>query len=142
MSERLGELDQMKKDFVSHVSHELKAPLASIRQILHILLQEVPGTVNDQQRDLLRLSYNSAERLSAMVGNLLDVSRMEAGTMEYEIAVHDLNPIIKAVAEEFEVQARNKHIRMRLESAPGIDLCRLRSGPYLAGTSETYTKMP
>ena len=105
----------MKKDFVSHVSHELKAPLASIRQILHILLQEVPGAVNDQQRDLLRLSYKSAERLSAMVGNLLDVSRMEAGTMEYEIAIHDLNPIIKAVAEEFEVQADNKHIRMRLE---------------------------
>jgi signal transduction histidine kinase len=115
MSERLGELDQMKKDFVSHVSHELKAPLASIRQVLHVLLQEIPGTVNDQQKNLLRLSYNSAERLSAMVGNLLDVSRMEAGTMEYEIAVHDLNSIIKAVAEEFEVQASNKHIQLRLE---------------------------
>src|SRR5262245_45145152 len=115
MSERLGELDQMKKDFVSHVSHELKAPLASIRQVLHVLLQEIPGTVNDQQKNLLRLSYNSAERLSAMVGNLLDVSRMEAGTMEYEIAVHDLNSIIRAVAEEFEVQASNKHIQMRLE---------------------------
>jgi signal transduction histidine kinase len=115
MSERLGELDEMKKDFVSHVSHELKAPLASIRQVLHILLQEIPGGVNDQQRDLLRLSYNSAERLSAMVGNLLDVSRMEAGTMEYEIAVHDLVPIIKTVSDEFEVQAHNKQIRLRLE---------------------------
>jgi signal transduction histidine kinase len=101
MSERLGELDEMKKDFVS--------------QVLHVLLQEIPGTVNDQQKNLLRLSYNSAERLSAMVGNLLDVSRMEAGTMEYEIAVHDLNSIIKAVAEEFEVQARNKQIQMRLD---------------------------
>jgi signal transduction histidine kinase len=83
--------------------------------VLHILLQEIPGTVNAQQRDLLRLSYNSAERLSAMVGNLLDVSRMEAGTMEYEIAVHDLIPIIKTVGEEFEVQGRNKHLRLRLD---------------------------
>lgn len=115
MTERLGELDEMKKDFVSHVSHELKAPLASMRQVMHVLLQEIPGTLNDQQQDLLRLSYKSAERLSAMVGNLLDVSRMEAGTMEYEIAVHDLIPIIKGVAEEFEVQARDKHIRLRLE---------------------------
>jgi len=115
MTERLGELDQMKKDFVSHVSHELKAPLASMRQVMHVLLQEIPGTLNDQQRDLLRLSYKSAERLSAMVGNLLDVSRMEAGTMEYEITVHDLIPIIKGVAEEFEVQARGKNIRLRLE---------------------------
>jgi two-component system sensor histidine kinase GlrK len=115
MSERLGELDEMKKDFVSHVSHELKAPLASMRQVMHVLLQDIPGPLNDQQRDLLRLSYKSAERLSAMVGNLLDVSRMEAGTMEYEIAVHDLVPIIRGVAEEFDVQARNKKIRLRLE---------------------------
>src|SRR5438874_196769 len=116
MSEKLGELDEMKKDFVSHVSHELKAPLASIRQVLHILLQEIPGTVNDQQRDLLRLSYNSAERLSAMVGNLLDVSRMEAGTMEYEIAARDLMPLIQGVIDEFEVQAHEKGIRLKLES--------------------------
>jgi signal transduction histidine kinase len=115
MSEKLGELDEMKKDFVSHVSHELKAPLASIRQVMHVLLQEIPGTLNPQQADLLRLSYKSAERLSAMVGNLLDVSRMEAGTMEYEIAVHDLVPIISGVAEEFEVQAQNKNIRLRME---------------------------
>lgn len=115
MSGRLAELDQMKKDFVSHVSHELKAPLASMRQIMHVLLQNIPGTLNDQQRDLLRLSCKSAERLSAMVGNLLDVSRMEAGTMAYEIAVHDLIPIIEGVAEEFEVQAREKKIHLRLE---------------------------
>ena len=117
MTERLGELDQMKKDFVSHVSHELKAPLASMRQIMHVLLQDIPGALNDQQRNLLRLSYKSAERLSAMVGNLLDVSRMEARTMEYDITVHDLIPIIEGVAEEFEVQARDKNIRFRLEPA-------------------------
>jgi signal transduction histidine kinase len=54
MSERLGELDQMKKDFVSHVSHELKAPLASIRQTCLLLLEGIPGPLNDQQRRLLR----------------------------------------------------------------------------------------
>src|SRR5689334_16342419 len=72
MTERLGELDKMKKDFVSHVSHDLKAPLASIRQIMHLLLEQIPGPLNPQQHDLIRLSYNSAERLAAMVGNLLD----------------------------------------------------------------------
>src|SRR5438552_10456951 len=115
MTERLGELDQMKKDFVSHVSHDLKAPLASMRQIMHLLLQEIPGTLNDQQKSLLRLSYASAERLAAMVGNLLDVSRMEAGSMEYDIAAHDIVPLIKGVTAEFDVQAREKGIRLRLE---------------------------
>jgi two-component system sensor histidine kinase GlrK len=115
MTERLGELDQMKKDFVSHVSHDLKAPLASIRQIMHLLLQEIPGSLNEQQKNLIQLSYNSAERLAAMVGNLLDVSRMEAGTMEYQMAAHDIIPLIKGVIEEFDVQAREKEIRFRLE---------------------------
>jgi two-component system, NtrC family, sensor histidine kinase GlrK len=118
MVERLGELDQMKKDFVSHVSHDLKAPLASMRQIMHLLLQEIPGTLNEQQKDLLRLSYNSAERLAAMVGNLLDIARMEAGSMEYEIAPHNLVPVVESVIEEFNVQARQKGIRMRFESEP------------------------
>jgi len=115
MTERLGELDQMKKDFVSHVSHDLKAPLASIRQIMHLLLQGIPGALNDQQTSLIQLSYNSAERLAAMVGNLLDVSRMEAGTMEYQMSTQELIPMIKGALDEFEVQAQEKGIRVQLE---------------------------
>jgi len=115
MTERLGELDRMKKDFVSHVSHDLKAPLASIRQIMHLLLQQIPGPLNEQQQSLIQLSNNSAERLAAMVGNLLDVSRMEAGAMEYQMGAHDIIPVIKAVMDEFDVQAREKEIRFQLQ---------------------------
>jgi len=115
MSERLGELDRMKKDFVSHVSHDLKAPLASIRQIMHLLLQQIPGTLNEQQQSLIQLSNNSAERLASMVGNLLDVSRMEAGAMEYQMGAHDIVPVIKCAIDEFDVQAREKEIRFRLQ---------------------------
>src|SRR5262249_32207285 len=116
MSQRLGELDQMKRDFVSHVSHELKAPLASIRQMAHLLLEQIPGSLNDQQQRLLRLSYNSAERLAAMVGNLLDVSRLEAGSMEYTMTPMDLLSLVKTVAEEFEVQSNERQIPIRIET--------------------------
>src|SRR4029077_15734145 len=107
-----GELDQMKKDFVSHVSHELKAPLASIRQTCLLLLEQIPGPLTEQQRRLLRLSNNSAERLASMVGNLLDVSRLETGTMEYEMMHTDLAGLAHAVAEEFEVQAHERDIQI------------------------------
>jgi two-component system sensor histidine kinase GlrK len=117
MTKRLGELDLMKKDFVSHVSHELKAPLASMRQVGHLLLQEIPGPLNDQQKNLLRLSNQSAERLSAMVGNLLDVSRLDAGTMEYEINTFDVAAIAKTVVEEFQVQANQKKLAVRVETS-------------------------
>jgi signal transduction histidine kinase len=121
MTQRLSELDQMKKDFVSHVSHDLKAPLASIRQVMHLLLQGIPGALNDQQKHLIQLSYNSAERLAAMVGNLLDISRMEAGAMEYRMADCDIAPLIKEVAAEFDLQAAEKNVSLRLEcEAPSV----------------------
>ena len=116
MAQRLSELDQMKKDFVSHVSHELKAPLASMRQVFLLLLQEIAGPLNEQQRKLLRLSNVSAERLTSMVANLLDVSRLEAGTMEYDIHPCDVAPLIRGVAEEFEVQAQDKGIKLQVEA--------------------------
>src|SRR5579885_2926007 len=50
-----------------------------------------------------------------MVGNLLDVSRMEAGSMEYQMAPHDIVPLIKSVSDEFDIQAREKGIRLKLE---------------------------
>ncbi|HET9215827.1 MAG TPA: HAMP domain-containing sensor histidine kinase [Terriglobia bacterium] len=116
MSEKLGELDQMKKDFVAHVSHELKAPLAAIRQTLAVTLEEVTGPINEAQRRLLQLSRNSAERLSAMVANLLDVSRLEAGTMEYEMATQDIVAIVRQVMEEFSLKAVEKQIHITLQT--------------------------
>ena len=120
MTEKLGELDQMKKDFVAHVSHELKAPLAAIRQTLAVTMEEVPGPINDQQRRLLQLSRNSAERLSAMVANLLDVSRLETGTMEYEMSPQDLNEVTRTVVDEFTLKAEERRIKLSVTSDAAV----------------------
>jgi two-component system, NtrC family, sensor histidine kinase GlrK len=117
MAQRLSELDQMKKDFVSHVSHELKAPLASMRQVFLLLLRQLAGPLSEQQRRLLQTSSHSAERLSAMVGNLLDVSRMEAGTMEYDLHPNDVVGLVCGVVEEFEVQAKERRIELKVEAS-------------------------
>ncbi len=120
MTEKLGELDQMKKDFVSHVSHELKAPLAAIRQTLAVTMEQIPGPINDQQRRLLQLSRNSAERLTAMVANLLDVSRLEAGTMEYEMSPQDLNEITGTVLDEFNLKAEERRIQFSITADTSV----------------------
>jgi len=121
MTEKLGELDQMKRDFVAHVSHELKAPLAAIRQTLAVTLEQVPGAINDSQRRLLQLSRNSAERLTAMVANLLDVSRLEAGTMEYDMTSQDIVGIVIQVVDEFSLKAAERKIEITVTSnMPGI----------------------
>ena len=113
MTRRLNELDALKKDFVSHVSHELKSPLASMREILQLLLEQIPGPLTDKQKRLLELNLQSEYRLTAMVRNLLDLSRIEAGVMEYEIKRQDLIPLVQNALAEIEVQAGEKQIQIK-----------------------------
>lgn len=117
MAHRLGALDQMKKDFVSHVSHDLKGPLASTRETVNLLMEEIPGPLNEKQRRLLGLCLKSSARLSAMIGNLLDVSRMEAGMMDYKIESRDLALLARNAAAEFEGLAHEKNIHLVVESS-------------------------
>jgi two-component system sensor histidine kinase GlrK len=113
MTRRLSELDQMKKDFVSHVSHELKAPLASIRETLKLMLEELPGPLTDKQKRLLEINLHCAQRLSSMIGNLLDLSRMEAGMMEYDLRSNDVVPLVRTALAELEPQAGEKGINVQ-----------------------------
>src|SRR6185369_6171192 len=73
--DRLIEVDQMKKHFISHVSHELKAPLASMQETTHLLLERIPGPLTEKQQRLLNLNLQSGKRLAQMIGNILDLSR-------------------------------------------------------------------
>jgi two-component system sensor histidine kinase GlrK len=113
MTRRLNELDALKKDFVSHVSHELKAPLASMRETLQLMLEQIPGPLTDKQKRLLELNLQSEYRLTAMIRNLLDLSRIEAGAMEYEMKSQDLVPLVQNAIAEIEVQASEKQIQIK-----------------------------
>ncbi len=122
MTQRLNELDQMKKDFVSHVSHELKAPLASIQETIQLLLDGVPGGLTEKQRRLLELNTQSASRLSAMIGNLLDISRLEAGVIEYELRSLDLARLVRTTADELKGAAEERGIGLDVQIPGGAIL--------------------
>ena len=113
MARRLSELDRMKKDFFSYVSHELKTPLGSIHETIRLLLDRIPGPLEEKQERLLKLNLLSAERLSAMIGNLLDLSRIEAGMMQYEFGNHDLVTLAERTRAEFEPKLREKGVQIR-----------------------------
>jgi two-component system sensor histidine kinase GlrK len=117
MTHRLNDLDELKRAFVSHVSHELKAPLASMRETTQLLLEELPGPLNEKQKRLLDLNLQSGRRLTSIVGNLLDLSKMEAGVMEYDLKMQDLVPLVRAAAAEYGSQALEKKIQLEV-SAP------------------------
>jgi signal transduction histidine kinase len=115
MTRRLSELDTLKKDFISHVSHELKSPLASIQETIRLLLDQLSGPLTEKQRRLLQLNLQSTGRLSSMIANLLDLSRMEAGAMRYDVKRHDLAEILQTAVAEIEPSAREKGMRFEVK---------------------------
>jgi two-component system sensor histidine kinase GlrK len=120
MVSRLGELDEMKKDLLSHVSHELKTPLATLQETQRILLEEVPGPLNEGQRRLLELNLKSSERLSRLISKLLDLSRLEAGELAYDFAPREIGQLVGDAVTELEPRAREARVRLeaRLPGAP------------------------
>src|SRR4051812_4073035 len=112
LAARVTEVDQIKKNFISHVSHELKAPLASMQETTHLLLERIPGTLTDKQQRLLELNLQSGKRLAQMIGNILDLSRLEAGIVQYDMQSCDLADLIHNVVIELSAQAREKSLRV------------------------------
>ncbi len=108
MAEQLGELEELKRDFVSHVSHELKGPLAAIQETILVLLEEIPGPLNEKQRSLLDLSRGSSARLSRMISDLLETSRLEAGAAQYDPAPLPLGVVVAESVSEFGPLARER----------------------------------
>src|SRR3954468_21832941 len=112
---RMKEVDQMKKNFISHVSHELKAPLASMQETTHLILEQIPGPLTEKQKRLLDLNLQSGKRLAQMIGNILDLSRLEAGIVEYDIQKADIAELMHGVVIEVSNQARDKSLRLLMD---------------------------
>ncbi|HEY2382735.1 MAG TPA: HAMP domain-containing sensor histidine kinase [Terriglobia bacterium] len=112
MKARFIELDQMKKNFISHVSHELKAPLASMQETTHLMLERIPGPLTEKQQRLLDLNLQSGKRLAQMIGNILDLSRLEAGIVEYDMQPADIADLMHNVVLELSSQARERSLRI------------------------------
>lgn len=112
MVRRLGELDQMKRDFVSKVSHDLKTPLASMQETVNLLLDEVPGKLTERQRRLLDLNLLSGQRLSSMIAKVLDLSGLEAGALTPRFGMADLVSLVRATLDQTEPTIAERRVRL------------------------------
>jgi two-component system sensor histidine kinase GlrK len=92
---RLGELNAMKEDFIHHVSHELRTPLTAIKEASSLLLEERFRQQPENQHQLLAIVKDECDRLIRSVNRMLDLSRMEAGMMDYAFEPLDLPEIVR-----------------------------------------------
>ena len=118
MGTKLQELDDMKEEFLAHVSHELRTPMASIQEGTHLLLDEIPGPLVQEQRTTLRIMADSSRRLITLISTILDLSKMNAGMMEYRIIPTDIKRVADISVNKVQLLADAKHVQLLLET-PG-----------------------
>jgi GAF domain-containing protein len=108
------ELDRMKSQLLATVSHELRTPLASIKGFATTLLRQDVQWDDDTRREFLAIIDEESDRLSELIGNLLDMSRIEAGQLRVEPEVVELRPLIDEAVAEFQVITRAHRLEARL----------------------------
>lgn len=112
---KLKEVDKLKSDFVSTVSHEFRTPLTSISMGVGLLLDEIAGEINGEQKELIEAIKEDGERLKNLVSDLLDLSRIESGKVQMNIQPHNIKEIIGNSLKPFYIQAREKNIIINMD---------------------------
>ena len=111
MISQVASSQKSQKDFLANVSHELKTPLTSIQGFSQAILDGTARS-SDELTNAANVIHTEAERMHRLVVSLLDLARLEAGTVVMEKASVDLDPLLKKVIEKFEPQAQDAKIAL------------------------------
>ncbi len=114
------EADRAKTDFVSTVSHELRTPMTSIKGYADLLLLGAAGAMNENQRRFLSIIKANADRLSVLVNDLLDISRIEGGRVELDIKPQPLKELIDTVASSLRGKIEEKSLKLMVNLPPTL----------------------
>ena len=116
----IQEANRLKSQFVSMVSHELRTPVTSIQGYLALVLQGESGELTAEQREFLTVVQNNTDRLLALINDLLDLARMEAGRIELHRTALDLARLIQDAARALRPLIAAKEQRLTLDLPPGL----------------------
>jgi PAS domain S-box-containing protein len=117
---REREVAQAKNEFVSVVAHELRTPMTSIKGYTDLILQGALGEVNNRQRHFLEIVKTNVDRLSELVGDLLDTARIDAGRVRLEIEPVQVASIVGEVCDSLAETIRERGLELTVEADPGI----------------------
>lgn len=109
---REKEMENVRSEFVSVTSHELRTPMAAIREAVSLILDGITGPVNDKQRKFLDMARRNIDRLTAIINDLLDLSKIEAGKLTLQLSPMDPSQIVEDVFATFEPTAAEKGISL------------------------------
>lgn len=115
MAQSLASLEELRRDFIASASHELRAPLTAIRGFLEALLD---GTASEEQQrqHCLQAAAREAQRMTRLVQDLLQLSRLQAGVLSFEMTATDVRGIIEDVVQSFAPRLQAKKVEIQIEA--------------------------
>lgn len=112
-NKRLEELDDIKDDFISMASHQLRTPLTSVKGYLSMVLEGDAGKINPQQAKMLGQAFTSAQRMVFLITDLLNVSRLKTGKFIIDATPVDLSEMIQEEVDQLRETAEVKGLRLK-----------------------------
>jgi len=119
-NERLQELDRLKSMFIASMSHELRTPLNSIIGFTGIILQGLSGEINPEQRDQIRRVYRSGKHLLALINDVIDVSKIEAGKIDIREETFEVFDVIQEAVSTLKPEIEEKGLAVDMDICPGL----------------------
>ncbi len=121
------ELDQLKATFVANVSHELRSPLVATEKAISLILSKSTGELSENQEQFLTIAQRNLKRLTIIINDLLDLSKLEAGKVDLKREPTSLEVVINEAVEGLSVWAGTK--RISIEKRIGSGLPRINIDP-------------
>jgi signal transduction histidine kinase len=118
--DRLKELDRLKSNFLATVSHELRTPLTSIIGYSEMLVEGIAGDMTSEQRDFVRTIHEKGEQLLELITSLLDLSKLESGTLAMRKADVAVEHVVADVVQTVQPGARKRGVNVVAEVEPGL----------------------
>ena len=145
MQQKQQELDTLRRELVAWVSHDLRTPLTSMRAVLEALADGVIDDPETVQR-YYRVAQHDIRSLSHLIDDLFDVSQIDAGGLQLDVALNSIGDLISDTIESFSETARQQNVQLEGEVQPGTDPVRMdarRIGRVLANiTSNALRHTP
>lgn len=121
-SEKLREVDRLKSEFLASMSHELRTPLNSIIGFADVLLEGLDGELNDRMEEDVRLIRDSGRHLRELIGDILDMSKIEAGRMELRYEEIDMQQMATDIIATAGPLAETKKLALYLNVSDDVDV--------------------
>lgn len=118
--EQLRQVSELKSRFLSYMSHEFRVPLGAIRSISQILLNRLDGPLSDEQERQIKFIQSSANELSEMVDDLLDLAKVEAGRVTISPAWFEMVDLFSALRGMFKPILTNPNVTLRFVEPEGL----------------------